>query len=84
MAMGFGKAIVAPNKGAIPELVHPDALIAYEEQSADGLSQALYAALTGADWRERGEKNKQRVIENHSPEVAGKKYLALYKEILRK
>ena len=82
MAMGFGKCIIAPDKGPIRELVHPDALFGYAEEEKEALPGAITAFLRTADAEEKGIKNRQRAAERHSPEVAGERLVDLYNAIL--
>jgi glycosyltransferase involved in cell wall biosynthesis len=82
MAMGFGKCIIAPDKGPIRELIHPEGLFTYADQQESGLATALRAFGGIDDPERRGRLNRQRALDRHAPEVAGKKFNALYQSIL--
>jgi glycosyltransferase involved in cell wall biosynthesis len=82
MAMGFGKCIIAPSKGPIRELVHPDALFGYAEEGKEALPGAIAAFLREHDPAGKGRRNRQRAAERHSPEVAGQRLVDLYNRIL--
>lgn len=45
LAMGFGRACIAPRRGCIPELLDDQGGYLYDPQAADGLVEALTAAL---------------------------------------
>lgn len=81
LAMGFGKCIIAPLKGAIPELVCADALFGYDEQETGALAAALFSFLSSTGWAAKGIQNKTRVLERHSPQVAGQKYVEFYTKL---
>jgi glycosyltransferase involved in cell wall biosynthesis len=82
MAMGFGKCIIAPDKGPIRELVHPEALFGYAEDEKGALPGAIAAFLRAGHAEEKGVRNRQRAAERHSPELAGKRLADLYNTIL--
>ncbi len=81
LAMGFGKCIIAPLKGAIPELVCADALFGYDEQETGALAAALFSFLSSTGWVSKGIQNKNRVLERHSPQVAGQRYVGFYNDL---
>lgn len=82
MAMGFGKCIIAPDKGPIRELIHPEALFTYPDEGEEALQAALAAFGRADDLDARGERNRQRVLERHAPALAGRKFADLYQSIL--
>jgi len=82
MAMGFGKCIIAPDKGPIRELIHPEALFSYPDEGEEALQAALDAFGRADRLAARGACNRQRVLERHAPAVAGRKFVDLYQSIL--
>jgi beta-1,4-mannosyltransferase len=54
LAMSFGRAVIAPRLGCLPETLGDDAAILYDPTAPDGLRDALLSAAT-ADLRRLGE-----------------------------
>ena len=59
LAMSFGRAVIAPRLGCLPETLTDDAAILYDPTAPDALRNALTTAL-GADLVGLGEAAAQR------------------------
>jgi beta-1,4-mannosyltransferase len=62
LAMSFGKALVAPRLGCLPELVPVDGGVLYDPADPDGLGSALRSTLA-RDLASAGERNLERARE---------------------
>jgi glycosyltransferase involved in cell wall biosynthesis len=60
--MSFGRAVVAPALGCLPETVPPDAGILYDPDAPDALTAALRRAL-GVDLEAMGRAARARAEE---------------------
>jgi len=78
LAMGFGKAIVSPAKGATPEIAGPSVLFGYDENQPNGLADALQRALGANDLAARGREAADRARTNHSKERVAAAFDGLY------
>jgi glycosyltransferase involved in cell wall biosynthesis len=78
LAMGFGKPIISPAKGATPEIAGPNVLFGYDETQPDGLSGALQRALGANNLAARGREAAERALTNHSKERVAAAFGAMY------
>ena len=63
LAMSFGRPVIVPRLGCLPELVGDDAGFVYDPQEPDGLSKALRQAMT-AHLEDMGTVASQRANAN--------------------
>lgn len=82
LAMSFGRCVVAPRMGSIPEVACPEAYFGYDPKDPDGLSAALRLALDQPDLLERGAASMQFARERYDWGDIGRKVRAMYEEIL--
>lgn len=71
LALSFGRAVVAPSLGCLPETVPPEAGIRYDPASPDGLAGALRQALA-ADLAAMGEAALARARELDWDDIAAR------------
>ncbi|MEM8943671.1 MAG: glycosyltransferase family 4 protein [Planctomycetota bacterium] len=82
LAMSFGKPVVAPKIGSIPEIADPDSYIGYETRDENGLQRAI------ANSRDRfyGTSDQaqivQRTRDRYSWEKTGKQLNDFYERLL--
>ena len=82
LAMSFGRCVVAPGVGSIPETACPEAYFGYDREDAGGLTAALLRALDQPDLLERGAASRQFAREHYDWSDIGCKLRAMYEEIL--
>lgn len=82
LAMSFGRCVVAPAIGSIPEIAYPRAHFDYDPNAPDGLTDALKHAMRDGELKQRGAEAKRFAAENYSWESAAKDAIHLYREIL--
>lgn len=82
LAMSFGRCVVAPRVGGVPELVCPEGYFGYDVDDADGLFGALAVALQCDDLPARGRQSRDFVRRRNSWEEIGETLRLLYDEIL--
>ena len=83
-AMGLGKAIVATNVGAIPEMLADKAGILIEPYNVDSIILALDQLISNRDLREEIGKNAyKKVRECYSYDIIMKKYEELWNVSLK-
>ena len=82
LAMSFGRCVVAPRMGSIPEVACPEAYFGYDPKDPDGLATALRLALDQPDLLERGAASMQFARERYDWSDIGRKVRAMYEEIL--
>ena len=80
LAMSFGRPVVAPSIGCIPELAGRDRNFLYDPTSKNGLSNALEEARSASDLEKRGTRNRERA-ELLSWDKVGNTTAKLYEEI---
>lgn len=73
LAMSFGKAVIAPRLGCIPEVLDDLGALLYEPDSENGLLHALCKALD-ADLAAMGRHNLERARQFAWQEIAEKTY----------
>jgi glycosyltransferase involved in cell wall biosynthesis len=73
LAMSFGKAVIAPSMGCIPEVIDKNGGFLYSPKDKSGLINALNQALK-ADLISMGQYNYSKVISFGWKEIAGKTY----------
>lgn len=79
LGLSFGKPIVAPEMGCIPEVVPDDELL-YDPAEPDGLGECLRAART-ADLSRISEANLRRA-ESYTWSDTAEKYAAVYADLV--
>ena len=82
LAMGFGRCLVAPEMGSIPEVACPTAYFGYSPDDPDGLAAALAGALSLPDLHRRGLAAREFVRSRYGWDEIGRKARALYEEIV--
>lgn len=82
LAMSFGRCVVAPAIGSIPEIAYPRAHFGYDPNAPDGLTDALKRAIRDGELKQRGAEAKRFAAENYGWESAAKGAINLYREIL--
>ena len=82
LAMSFGRCVIAPNIGSVPEIAYSPAHFGYDPATPDGLTDALRRALRDDALEQRGTEAKQFAAENYGWERAAKDAICLYEEIL--
>jgi len=83
LAMGFGLNIIGPFKGAIPEIVPPDALFGFHPGDEEGIKKQLECFYTSNFLDASGLKCKEKIHNDHSISVIAKHYKNLYLDILK-
>jgi len=78
LAMGFGKPVISPAKGATPEIAGPNVLFGYDEGQPGGLAATLRRALGADDLAARGSEALDRARTNHSKDRVAAAYRAAY------
>lgn len=84
LAMSFGKCVVAPAIGSIPEVACSEGWFPYDPRQADGLTNAMYQALKTEDLQSRGRQVWSFTREKYNWETIGRKVNRLYSEILQR
>lgn len=69
LAMSFGRALVVPRLGCLPELVDEAGAVAYDPNDPDGLRDALRRAAS-RDTDAMGTHNRERVAQFDWPTIA--------------
>lgn len=69
LAMSFGRPVIVPRLGCLPELVRDDAGLIYDPQEPDGLSKALRQAMA-SDLEGMGSVAAQRTNANSWSDLA--------------
>ncbi len=82
LAMGFGCSIIAPNEGAIPEIVPKECLFGFDSRNILSLESALLSFFECGNLIALGEIAKKHVHENHSSEKVGKILSELYDKLI--
>jgi beta-1,4-mannosyltransferase len=78
LAMGFGCSIIAPNLGAIPEIVPEDCLFGFDPSVQSTLESAIKCFFSSQNLAFIGEKARVHVQSKHSAENVGKILSELY------
>jgi glycosyltransferase involved in cell wall biosynthesis len=82
LAMSFGRAVVAPRMGSIPEIAMPDAYFGHDTSDTGGLARALHEALSTSNLLERGSRSKRWASVKYGWADVGHRVRALYEDIL--
>ena len=82
LTMSFGRCVVAPAIGSIPEVACPEAWFGYDPTDADGLAEALGLAMACPDLVQRGAKAKTFAREHYDWSVTGRRARELYASVL--
>jgi len=82
LAMSFGRCVVAPRAGSIPEVACPEAYFGYDPDDADGLAGALQKALDQGDLLQRGRAAKQFARDHYDWKDIARRARQLYETIL--
>jgi beta-1,4-mannosyltransferase len=82
LAMSFGRCVVAPRKGSIPETACPEGYFGYDEADPEGLPSAINEALSQDDLQDRGRTTLEHARVHHDWREFGKLYRKLYEDIL--
>jgi len=82
LAMSFGRCVVAPNMGSIPEIAYPDAFFGYDPDDPNGLRGAMGRALAQADLVARGNAAMDFARREYGWEDIGRKLRQLYESVL--
>jgi len=82
LAMSFGRCVVAPRLGSIPEVVNSEGLFGYDVENENGLADALAAALSSNDLLSRGAVSKSHAQGNYSWGDIGHKVKSFYELLL--
>lgn len=69
LAMSFGKALIVPRLGCIPETLNEQGAFLYDPQAKDGLLEAMANSLE-ANFQQMGRYNYQKVKTYHWDKVA--------------
>jgi glycosyltransferase involved in cell wall biosynthesis len=81
MAMGFGKPLISPEKGATPEIAGENCLFGYNPGRPKALAEALTRALNDTSLADRGREALERVRVNHSKERVAAAYSQAYDQL---
>ena len=81
LAMGFGLNIIAPIRGAVPELVPEKALYGFEPGNLDQLEFQLKNFFESKSLHENGIECSKIIKKKHSIEVISKLYKNIYNEL---
>ena len=83
-AMSCGTPVIATRAGALPQIVGDDgAGILVPPADPDALAGAIKRLLSDGSLRQRmGETARKRIEESFSWEIAAKKTLAVYEEVI--
>jgi beta-1,4-mannosyltransferase len=82
LAMSFGRCVVAPRMGSLPEVAEPDSYFSYDPLDAGGLRSALHEALACDDLPRRGQAAREYALRHYSWKEIGLKTRQLYEEVL--
>jgi len=82
LAMSFGRCVVAPRMGSLPEVACPDGYFGYDPEDPRGLAGALREALGQPDLPARGEAAMAFVRRRYGWREIGRETRAVYEEIL--
>ena len=81
LALSVGLPVVAPRKGAIPEVTPSEALFDAGHGSRDELGAALSQALHSTDLQKRGAMARKHMLKSHSWDIVGERLSSLYYKI---
>lgn len=81
MSMGFGCSIVAPDIGAIPEIVPEESFFGFNQNDKKSFNNALSRFLSSNNLVEKSSIAKKTIIKNHSKENINNKLNKFYKQI---
>ena len=82
LAMSFGRCVVAPRMGSIPEIACPEAYFGYDPEDAGGLAAALREGLDQPDLLERGAASMQFARDRYDWSQIARRARAMYAGIL--
>lgn len=82
LAMSFGKCVVSPRLGSIPEIACPDGYFGYDSGQTEGLAEALRDAMDQPDLHERGKASLAFARERYDWRDIGSRVRGLYEELL--
>ena len=82
LAMSFGRCVVAPSIGSVPEIACPEAHFGYTPDNPDGLRDSLLQAMETADLAERGHAAMRFAKETYSWDKTAAGTLGLYERII--
>jgi len=81
-AMAFGRAIIATDVGAIPEVLEDGAGILFKSQSTESLRDVLNKVLSDSELRSRiGTCARKKVIENFTIDIVFNSYMTIWKDV---
>jgi glycosyltransferase involved in cell wall biosynthesis len=81
-AMAFGRAIVATDVGAIPEILEGGAGLLFKSQSTQSLTEVLYEILSDAELRGRmGECARKKVVEKYAIDIVFDAYMKVWRDV---
>jgi len=81
MAMGFGCSVLAPNLGAIPEIIPKESYFGFKHGNSRSLKNAILDFLSADNLEERSKIAKDHIVNNHSKELVNNKLIEFYKLI---
>ena len=79
MAMGFECCIIAPNYGALPEIVPTESFIGYDRDDTQSLKNAIKTFLSSEDIKSKAKIAKEHVLRNHSQKIINEKLNNFYR-----
>jgi glycosyltransferase involved in cell wall biosynthesis len=82
LAMSFGKCVITPEIGSIPEVVCRDGYFSYDQDNLNSLAAAIADAFSCPDLQERNRKVIQFTRDNYGWEKIGGKVKRLYENVL--
>ncbi|MCB1282088.1 MAG: glycosyltransferase family 4 protein [Salinibacterium sp.] len=82
LAMSFGKAVVGPRIGCMPEQVGPDCGVLYDAEDADGLRGSLQRAIDDADATARMGASAMARAKALTWERMGDEVARVYRQVL--
>jgi glycosyltransferase involved in cell wall biosynthesis len=82
LAMSFGRCVVAPRAGSLPEAAYTEAYFAYDPDDPEGLAAELQRALSLPDLSARGLAAREYVREKNDWSEIGQRARRLYEDIL--
>jgi len=82
LAMSFGRCVVVPRLGSIPEIACPSGYFGYDAEDPNGLAEALRRALGHPELLERGRRCLEFVRRRYAWPGIGRRVRRLYEEVL--
>ena len=80
-AMALGKAIVATDVGAIPEMLEAKCGLLVKPKDVQGLTTVLRSLLNDGNLRtELGNRARERALANYSIDVVFPRYMSLWRQ----